>query len=157
MRRDEIDFERNLWHIPETKNDEALDVPLVEEAVRRLKAIRETSDSDWIFPSSTSSTGHLQAPKKAWKRILSKTGIKDLRLHDIHRTLGSYQAITGASLNIIGKSLEHKTVAATQIYARLNDDSVREAIASSIAWLIKSSIPTSSASIKYSPSCSLIV
>jgi integrase len=128
MRWDEIDFGRNLWHIPETKNGESLDVPLVEEAVRRLKAIQETSDSEWVFPSSTSSTGHLQDPKKAWKRILSKAGIKDLRLHDIRRTLGSYQAITGASLNIIGKSLGHKTVAATQIYARLNDDPVREAM-----------------------------
>ena len=63
MRWDEIDFGRNLWHIPETKNGESLDVPLVEEAVRRLKAIQETSDSEWVFPSSTSSTGHLQDPK----------------------------------------------------------------------------------------------
>ena len=42
--------------------------------------------------------------------------------------MGGYQAITGASLNIIGKSLGHKTVAATQIYARLNDNPVREAM-----------------------------
>ena len=48
----------------------------------------------------------------------------DLRLHDIRRTFGSYQAITGASLQVIGKSLGHKSQYATQIYARLNLDPV---------------------------------
>lgn len=49
----------------------------------------------------------------------------DLRIHDLRRTLGSWQAKTGASLAIIGKSLNHKTHQATQIYARLDLDPVR--------------------------------
>lgn len=56
------------------------------------------------------------------------TGLTDLRLHDIRRTLGSYQAITGASLPIIGKTLGHKSHQSTAVYARLNDDPVRESI-----------------------------
>jgi len=54
--------------------------------------------------------------------------LHDLRLHDLRRTLGSWQAATGASLPIIGKSLGHKSLAATQIYARLNLDPVRASI-----------------------------
>ncbi|MBO6055459.1 MAG: hypothetical protein J6P84_00550 [Alphaproteobacteria bacterium] len=49
-----------------------------------------------------------------------------MRIHDIRRILGSYQAITEASLNIIGKSLRHKSQTATQIYARLTNNPVRE-------------------------------
>ena len=52
----------------------------------------------------------------------------DIRLHDIRRTLGSYQAINGASLPIIGKSLGHKSQQATQIYSRLHLDPVRESM-----------------------------
>ena len=52
----------------------------------------------------------------------------DLRIHDLRRTLGSWQAATGASLPIIGKSLGHKSLAATQIYARLNLDPVRASV-----------------------------
>ncbi len=52
-------------------------------------------------------------------------GLMDIRLHDIRRTVGSYQAITGASLSIIGKSLGHKSPQATQIYSRLHLDPVR--------------------------------
>jgi integrase len=67
-------------------------------------------------------------PKTAWKRILTRAGIQDLRIHDLRRTLGSWQAATGASLPIIGKSLGHKSLGATQIYARLNLDPVRESL-----------------------------
>ena len=49
-------------------------------------------------------------------------------LHDLRRTLGSWQAKTGASLSIIGKSLNHKNVATTAIYARLDLDPVRESV-----------------------------
>ena len=52
----------------------------------------------------------------------------DLRIHDLRRTLGSWQAKTGASLAIIGKSLNHKTQQATAVYARLDLDPVRQSV-----------------------------
>lgn len=55
-------------------------------------------------------------------------GIMDVRIHDLRRTFGSYQAITGSSLAIIGKSLGHKSMQSTEIYARLNQQPVRESI-----------------------------
>lgn len=54
--------------------------------------------------------------------------IPDLRIHDLRRTLGSWQAKTGASLAIIGKSLNHKNQSTTEIYARLDLDPVRAAV-----------------------------
>jgi len=48
--------------------------------------------------------------------------------HDLRRTLGSWQAKTGASLSIIGKSLNHKNPSTTAIYARLDLDPVRESV-----------------------------
>ena len=56
---------------------------------------------------------------------MKQAEIENLRIHDIRRTLGSYQAITGASLHVIGKSLGHKSSISTQIYARLTTDPVR--------------------------------
>ena len=62
------------------------------------------------------------------QEITLPIGLMDLRIHDIRRTLGSYQAITGASLPIIGKTLGHKDHSSTAIYARLHDDAVRESL-----------------------------
>lgn len=55
-------------------------------------------------------------------------GFKNLRIHDLRRTQGSWQAIQGTSLQVIGKSLGHKSQAATAIYSRLNLDPVRDAM-----------------------------
>lgn len=54
--------------------------------------------------------------------------MENLRIHDLRRTLGSWQAAAGASLVIIGKSLNQKSVSTTAIYARLNLDPVRESV-----------------------------
>lgn len=52
----------------------------------------------------------------------------DLRIHDLRRTLGSWQAKTGASMAIIGKSLNHKSLQSTAVYARLDLDPVRQSV-----------------------------
>lgn len=54
--------------------------------------------------------------------------LDDLRLHDLRRSLGSWQAILGASLQIVGKSLGHKSPSATAIYSRLSMDPVRASV-----------------------------
>jgi integrase len=90
-----------------------------------LRQRQKQLKSGFVFPSNLSKAGHIQDPKKAWKRLLAKAELSNLRIHDIRRTLGSYQAITGASLQIIGKSLGHKSSKATEIYSRLLLDPVR--------------------------------
>jgi len=62
------------------------------------------------------------------QKLSLPTGLMDIRIHDIRRTFGSYQAISGASLQIIGKSLGHKSQQSTQIYSRLHNDPVRASI-----------------------------
>src|SRR6185503_5001402 len=83
--------------------------------------------TQYVFPGSGKS-GHLEEPKKGWQRILTRAGIADLRIHDLRRTLGSWQAKQGASLAIIGKSLNHKNQNTTAIYARLDLDPVRDSV-----------------------------
>jgi len=54
--------------------------------------------------------------------------LTDLRIHDIRRTFGSYQVLTGTNLPVIGRSLGHKSLRSTEIYARLNLDPVRASV-----------------------------
>ncbi len=123
MRWEQVSFERATWRIPDTKNGDPLTVPLVPEAVEILNA-RGPQATGWVFPAE-SKVGHMTPPKKRWRALLQRAEIDDLRVHDLRRSLGSWQAITGASLTIIGKSLGHKSVEATKIYAHLDVDPVR--------------------------------
>ncbi len=124
----DINFNRNEWLIKETKNGEPQTIPLIPQAITILKERHNNKISDWVFPSLSSKSGHIEEPKKVWKNLLERAEIKDLRIHDLRRTLGSWQAATGANSYIIGKSLGHKTQQATAIYARLNMDPVRESV-----------------------------
>ncbi|WP_152220527.1 tyrosine-type recombinase/integrase [Pseudomonas sp. SCB32] len=75
------------------------------------------------------------AAEKHYRAIAEKLTVEpalydmtDLRIHDLRRTLGSWQAKTGASMAIIGKSLNHKNLQSTAIYARLDLDPVRQSV-----------------------------
>lgn len=61
------------------------------------------------------------------KLDLSAVGLRDLRIHDLRRTLGSWMAGTGASTVIIGRQLNHKSPSATAVYSRLQQDPVTAA------------------------------
>lgn len=135
MRWDDISLQHKVWRIPQTKNDEPVVVPLIEEAIEILNN-RKGNGSPYVLPG-TSECGHLIDPKKGWKRILEKAGIENLRLHDLRRTLGSWQAIMGSSTLVIGKSLGHKSQKATEVYARLNLDPVRKSIETAAAAMLK--------------------
>lgn len=133
MRWDEINWNRGEW-LPasKAKGDEPIRIALAAAALGILARRREDTASEWVFPG-TGVTGHLIDPKATWKRILERAGLTDLRLHDLRRTLGSWQAAGGASLQIIGKSLGHADGSpATHIYSRLNMDPVRESVSKAV-------------------------
>lgn len=72
----------------------------------------------------------------------------DLRIHDLRRTLGSWQAKQGASLAIIGKSLNHKSQQTTLIYARLDLDPVRASVNQATAAMLEAAGLKKSADVK---------
>jgi integrase len=123
----DINFERAEWRIKDTKNGTPQTVTLSPEAIDILRNRLPSTPTQFVFPG-TGKSGHLEEPKKGWQRILSRAGISDLRIHDLRRTLGSWQAKQGASLAIIGKSLNHKNQNTTAIYARLDLDPVRDSV-----------------------------
>ena len=127
MRWQDIRFDRAEWRIEETKNGTPQTVALSPEAMEVLINRMPSERAVFVFPGSGKQM-HLVEPKKGWKRILERAQIEDLRIHDLRRTLGSWQAKTGASLAIIGKSLNHKNQNTTAIYARLDLDPIRDSI-----------------------------
>lgn len=144
MRWDEVNWQRAEWRIAETKNGEPVIVPLLPAAIALLERRRKGTNKAWVFPSDRTNS-HFADPKKAWQRLLKAAKINDLRIHDIRRTLGSYQAITGASLSIIGKSLGHKSQQATAIYSRLDLDPVRQSLARATEVMFASESPSKKA------------
>ncbi len=148
MQWKDIDRARNQWRIAgeESKNKSIMLVPLVGEVLAILERRRELASSIFVFPSY-GKTGHLQEPKTGWARIKEYAGLEDVRLHDLRRTMGSYQTIGGASTAIVGKTLGHKNPASTAVYARMTLDPVRESMEKAVA-MMKTPVPPKVVNIK---------
>jgi integrase len=155
LRWQDVSLDDNRWEIPHPKNRTPYVVALTPEAVEILKDREKRSDGEkakkassadeivksvWVFPSKRGD-GHITNFKRGWKKLLERAKLADkgLRQHDLRRTLGSYQAAGGTSLGIIGKSLGHKSLAATAIYAQLDLDPVRESVLSATRTMIAAS------------------
>lgn len=155
MRWADVRLDEAIWRIPMTKNGTPQNVTLSPEAVVILTERQDTADRGavYVFPG-TGASGHIEEPKKAVVRVMERAGIpygrkteNGVTLHDLRRTLGSWQAKTGASLAIIGKSLNHQSQQATAIYARLDIDPVRSAVNTATAAMLEAAGLTESAEI----------
>ncbi len=119
-----------LWTIPASasKNGRSMAVPLSSAAMQILEDRAEKyGQQGYVFPGP-GKTGHLVEPKGAWMRLLQRAGLEDLRLHDLRRSLASFQIDLGVSLAVVGKVLGHQSQQTTAIYARLGMDPQREAV-----------------------------
>jgi integrase len=139
MKWNDIDFEHAIWIIPakESKNAEPLVIPCPQETINILLRRKSQTTSIFIFPSTASKTGHMVEPRKGWVALLKRAEISDLRIHDLRRTLGSWQTMSGASSTIVGKTLGHKSPSATAVYTRLNLDPVRASMEKAVEAMLK--------------------
>jgi integrase len=71
--------------------------------------------------------------KRRWERIRRLSGLEDLTIHDLRRTVGTWLAnLAGVPEHTIAALLNHKTRGAgvTAIYARTMDAPLRKAVKS---------------------------
>ena len=142
MAWENIRIESAVWYIPLTKSGDSQAVHLPDPAVEILKRRKvERKASPWVFPSPRGNTaaGHLTDVHKSWNRIVGRcVGLDDTRPHDLRRTLGSWMTAAGTSMQIVGKSLGHKSLQATAVYARLDLEPVKAAVDQAISAMQKS-------------------
>jgi len=130
MRFGDVDLARAVWTIPpsDSKNKQSVHIPLVPEAVEVIRSRKVASGGhEYVFPGRHG-VGHWTDPKKPLKAVFDAAGFKDVRLHDLRRTFGSWQAANGSSELLIGKSLGHKNTRSTAVYARLTLEPVRQSV-----------------------------
>jgi integrase len=134
MRWADVSLSDHRWLVPDPKGRQPYQIALVPEAVAILQSRK--NNSDWVFPSNSRS-GHVVDLKRGWKRLLFRAGITNLRQHDLRRTLASWQAGQGTSLIVIGKTLGHRSLGATEIYSQIALDAVRESVTSATQAIIE--------------------
>lgn len=133
MKWDHIDLKDARWNKPwiVTKSGKNHHVPLSSGAIEILQRRRASQDRKtlFVFPSDTSASGHITTIKKAWNTIKERSGLSDVRGHDLRHSFASFLAREGEGLGMIGELLGHQDTRTTQRYAHYFDDDKRDATA----------------------------
>jgi integrase len=119
MRWEEVDFDHDVWVISRPKGRKGHSAPLVVPlnglAARVLGARHRTGV--WVFKGKQGN--HLTTVRKPWEAFLKRTGITDLHIHDLRRSLATEAGESGASEKAIQGTLGHAASSeATKIYDR---------------------------------------
>lgn len=130
LRWPDIDFNRSVITLHETKNGERRLLPLAGHA---LELMREHSkvrrlDSDYVFPNRKGN-----APidiRRSFENALKEAEIEDFRFHDLRHSAASYLAMNGATLAEIAEVLGHKTLQMVKRYAHLSEAHTSKVVAS---------------------------
>ncbi|MEO5666961.1 MAG: site-specific integrase [Bdellovibrionota bacterium] len=126
---EDVNFTRFELRLPKTKAGRVHYVPLNPPAMKLLikLSLRRQPDNPYILVGNRKGAPLVNI-SKAWSRIRKASGLEDVRLHDLRRTVGSYLAQSGHSLQLIGKVLNHTNVSTTQVYAHLAENQARKAL-----------------------------
>lgn len=125
LKWEEVDFDNQCLRVSDSKTGKKL-VYLSSSALDLFKSIPQTEGNPYVI-CGAKNKAHLINLQKPWRRIRSKVGLQNVRLHDLRHTFASIAASKGLSLPIIGALLGHKQTQTTARYAHLIGQPLLEA------------------------------
>jgi integrase len=129
LRVAQVDIERGLIQLTDTKNGDSRGVPLAGRAHERLRLRVDRCDRrDALLFCGQTGVTPLDI-RKPWYAVLKRAGFADLRLHDLRHTAASLLAKGGASLQEVGAVLGHKSPAMTKRYTHFAVSHVQKIVA----------------------------
>jgi len=120
LRWNDIDFERGLATLHDTKNGSPRLNPIPSFVLEEMRAIRQVGKGLIFF-----SPNNIERPfdfRKQWNWVKQEADINNFRFHDLRHTAASYLVMAGASLHEAGQILGHKSEQTTKRYAHLSTD-----------------------------------
>ena len=123
----DVDFDRRLICLHDTKNGQSRHIPLNNDAVAALRALEgQRNGQQWV---------HLnwRGDKAASPRFWFEQAVKEMKCegvvwHSLRHTFASRLAMAGESLLTIGRLMGHRTLTQTARYAHLSPDHMRAAV-----------------------------
>ncbi|MCJ2186464.1 integrase [Novosphingobium beihaiensis] len=117
-----VDATRRIAFIPQTKTGQPRTIPLTDCALTIITTLTR-SDDDRLFPIT------LNAFKQAWKRVQKRSGLEDLRFHDLRHEALSRFCELGLSVPELSVISGHKDPRMLFRYAHLRADDLARKLA----------------------------
>ena len=134
LRWEDVALDEGELRLPDSKTGARV-VSLPPQAVALLAALPKVEGNPWVIPGRKPGA-RLSSLDHVWRLVRARTGLDDVRLHDLRHSYASRALALGEGLPVIAKLLGHAHVQTTARYAHLARDSAHEAaerVAGSIA------------------------
>jgi len=119
LKWDDIDTNNLHIHLPKTKTGKARDIPITAELLQLLNTL----------PRKTEKVFNQESCNTSWRTLKKKTGINNLRFHDLRTTFASWMIMNGVDITTVARLLGHSDIQMTyERYAGLSPDHRRDAI-----------------------------
>jgi len=126
LKRSDIDLDRRLIYLLETKSGDKREVPINKIVFNTLLKVKKNPHSPYVFYGNAGKP--FQDIKKSYHKALEKAGIKDFTFHDLRHTFASHLVMMGTDLKTVQELLGHKTFQMTLRYAHLSPSHKKAAV-----------------------------
>jgi integrase len=116
---DMVDLNSRMLHIPRTKNEEPVHMPLNDAALAALRIVLERGDGKGRVFKSLRTGKPLENGRHWFDDAVIEAGLKNFHWHDLRHTFASRLRMKGAPLEDIADLLGHKSLTMTRRYAHL--------------------------------------
>ncbi|WP_343806036.1 site-specific integrase [Paenochrobactrum glaciei] len=116
----DISHNRRVISLALTKNGTSREVPLSTRAYEALMSLHHTDSMDQSMPFGMT----ISAFEQSWRRILKRSGIVDLKFHDLRHEAVSRFFELGLNVMEVSTISGHKALSMLQRYTHLSADSL---------------------------------
>lgn len=137
----DVDWDMGTLFIGLTKNSEPLLAPLSDAAIARLQMIPRIEGNPYIICGRRLGD-HFKDLGDVLARVLARAELKNITIHDLRRTVGSWLAQSGQTLHLIGDVLNHRDPKTTAGYAYFQTQQRRDALTGHANKLLSYAAPS---------------
>ncbi len=122
----DIDFERNLIILDESKSGSPRQIPISDVLKETLINLNPKSTEEHLFLNKFGKP--YRDVREAFDRALRKAKIYNFRFHDLRHTFASHLVMSGIDLVTVKELLGHKTIQMTMRYSHLSGKHKQQAV-----------------------------
>ena len=131
IRREHVDLQKHTIYIPKAKAG-AREQPITKRLTEYLKGYLDglPPNSQWLFSSPTSESGHIVDIRKAYRRVVAAAGLDPdvVVRHTMRHTAITHLVQAGVDLPTVKRISGHKTLAMVERYSHANGEHIGAAM-----------------------------
>ena len=126
LKWDYVDIKACELRLPDSKTGAKV-VHFGKTAADVLNSIKKLDGNPYVITGTKMVGSRLTDLQHPWRRIRTKAGLDNVRIHDLRHSYASGALALGEGLTMIGKLLGHTQVQTTARYAHLANDPIKSA------------------------------